>query len=432
MRLPLAKLGRVPAGLTQAHTAQQNIGEITFVLGHELQHGFNRVATRQALTRFASTVRQIAENAPAPRDYTAPTATLLAQNRRDEALAEIAGWNAIVSRVRHANPGAGLQEIFEAQPGRMGDFIDRHTSPNISYIVKPNLSLNADMTLSATPANVEAMGQNYFDKAARTPGGLGARGSSDYVNYYGRNLVSFIAQTERHYHRASPGVAAPQMGLDLGRLRLSERLLEENGIDLGRDSQPMPYYDLGNSPPSEHLFQHTRVTNRHVSPLVTGLPTAAPIVQPVHPQPAPGAMEPDHPDHALLQHLRSDVRRLDQHAGKGWDDASERLTASAFVIAKMKGFTAQDELQLAFNVPSERYAAGEILHLVRQGPRASSDPAANRIHMDTLEALASPAAERYRQAEGPNMANEKERAFPVAQQSQSHHAPARDVPVMRM
>src|SRR5690606_28914702 len=64
-------------------------------------------------------------------------------------------------------------------------------------------------------------------------------------------------------------------------------------------------------------------------------------------QPAPASRtapprrpdEPDHPDHALLDRLRVRVRELDQQAGKGWDESSERLAASALVMARKMGFT---------------------------------------------------------------------------------------------
>jgi len=431
MRLPLAKLTTPPAGPGSNKIAQENAGEITFVLGHELQHGFNRAATRQAYTDFAKDVRQIAKDDPAPRDYTAPTGVLLAQNRRDEATAEIAGWNAVVSRVKSTNANPSLQDIYEAQPSRMKDFID--VAGN-KYTLKPNLALNTDLSLSATPANVEAMGQNYFDKAPRSPGGLGPRGNSDYANYYGRSPVSFVAQTERHYHPSQPGAAAPQMGLNLSRLRLSEKLLEENGIDLGNHQQPMAYYDFSNQPPAPHLFQHTKTTHQHVSPIAAEVLDSELTRQRTQPTPSPSLPDFDHthPDHDLLEKLRNGVHRLDQETGKAWDDASERLAASALVMAKEKGFTAKDDLQLAFNNPNQRYAAGELLHLSRQGANESPDPAANRTLMTTAEALSKPVAERYQEAHAVNTPQEHTQATHLAQQSISPDDPTRGGPVMRM
>jgi hypothetical protein len=426
MRLPLSRLTTPPQGPFQARTAQENAGEITFVLGHELQHGLNRVATKQAYIDFANDVRQIAKNDLSPRDYTAPAAALLAQNRRDEAGAEIAGWNAIVSRVKSANPNStpSLQDIYEAQPGRIRDFVDKVGN---TYTLKPGLQSNQDLTLSATPANIEAMGRHYFDKAATTSN-LGALGNSDYVNYYGRSPVSFIAQTERHYHPPQQGVTAPQMGLDLTRLRLNEKLLEENGIDLGQHQQPLPYYDLANQPPTAHLFQHTKTTHQHVSPIAAEVLEAE--MQRGQAQPSPASRRSD-TDQSLLEKLQGEVRRLDQAAGKPWDDASERLSASALLMAKQAGFSANDELRLAFNQPTQRHAGGAILHLFRDGLSASPDPAANRASMTTAKALSTPAQERYQEVDA--LAQTQAQAQQHAQQQVlSPDDPTRSGPVMRM
>lgn len=64
-----------------------------------------------------------------------------------------------------------LQDVFNAQPGRMSDFIDYSRTPPYAYRPKPNLALNPDLTMSPTASNVEAMGQNYFDKKAIALGG---------------------------------------------------------------------------------------------------------------------------------------------------------------------------------------------------------------------------------------------------------------------
>ena len=47
----------------------------------------------------------------------------------------------------------------------------------------------------------------------------------------------------------------------------------------------------------------------------------------------------DDADQGLLEKLRDEVRRLDRSAGKPWDDASERLSNSALLMAKENGFT---------------------------------------------------------------------------------------------
>lgn len=112
----------------------------------------------------------------------------------------------------------------------------------------------------------------------------------------------------------------------------------------------------------------------------------------------------EHPDNSLLQKMRGCVQVLDEATGKSWDDASERLCASAFLMAKKQGFTERDDLKLTFNQPTERYASGELIHLLRRGPTASHDPARNRTHMTTVDALSKSAHERYGEVEALDLA----------------------------
>jgi hypothetical protein len=104
--------------------------------------------------------------------------------------------------------------------------------------------------------------------------------------------------------------------------------------------------------------------------------------------------ERDHPDHALLERIREGVRGLDQQAGKPWDERSERLSASLLVLAGEKGFTPQDNVRVAFNRPTSTLMAGELVHVFRAASD-SHDPAANRAHMATAQALAVPVEESY-------------------------------------
>jgi hypothetical protein len=104
------------------------------------------------------------------------------------------------------------------------------------------------------------------------------------------------------------------------------------------------------------------------------------------------------PDRTLGEKLRDLVGTLHQHANRSWDETSERLWGAALVMGTEKNFSGQDDLQLAFNKPTEQYAAGEILHIFRTGPNISPDPYANRAHMLTTEALSVPLEQRYQQA----------------------------------
>ncbi|MEA9792139.1 XVIPCD domain-containing protein [Xanthomonas campestris] len=112
-------------------------------------------------------------------------------------------------------------------------------------------------------------------------------------------------------------------------------------------------------------------------------------------------------DSALLEKVRQGVSELDRQARKPWDDNSERLSASLMLMAAEKGFTAKDDLKFAFNTPTPNLGSGEVLHMWRAS-NASPDPAANRAHMPTQEALSVPAEQRLTQVEALQQAKAEE------------------------
>lgn len=127
------------------------------------------------------------------------------------------------------------------------------------------------------------------------------------------------------------------------------------------------------------------------------------------------------PDKALGEKLRGLVGTLDQQANKGWDGTSERLWGAAFVMGTENRFTAHDDLHLAFNKPTEQYAAGEILHLSRSGPNASRDPYENRANMPMTEVLSASVDERLRQVETIGLAQAEQQR--LAQQQELTKGP---------
>jgi hypothetical protein len=241
-------------------------GEATFVLGHELQHSFNAAEIAEANRNFGTAIETTAKSASLLHDYTPAIADLLAANRRDEASAELAGWNAIISAVKADRNEPTLKDIYNKAPGRMADFFEKSERFPYTYTLKSNLSLNDDFTLSATHEgvdNVEAMGQNFFDKAP-SEAKLGRHGNSDYANFYGTSALDWAMATERAFNPPRHGVEAPRMALNLAQLHLARQLLEENGLDLRNNTQPLPYQDLGSMPPTLDHFHHTLQTHTDV------------------------------------------------------------------------------------------------------------------------------------------------------------------------
>lgn len=246
MNLPLSMLA----------PATYDRGEATFVLGHELQHGFNHATTTQAYTTFNADVRAIAQSPNATHDYTTPATALLAANRNDEARAQIAGYNAIVSGVRATNPDATLRDIYNAAPGRMTSFIARDaTTTPPTYAMREGLTVDANLAMTASPLNIEGQGRHYFDQPGSVSR-LGHHGDSDYANYYGAYIASVVSQNERAFAQVVNGVA-PQLTLDMSRLRINEASVERNGVDLGSNQALVPYFD-SSTQPSPRITSTTR------------------------------------------------------------------------------------------------------------------------------------------------------------------------------
>lgn len=370
---PATKAIALPAAmLTTPSPLPFDMGEPVFVLGHELQHGFNRIQTQQAYDRSAKEMEAVAKS-PAPvHDYTSVIERRIAQNRHDEASAEIAGFNAIVGHVKSTNPKATIADIYEANDTRIADFITKSNTTPPTYTLKPNLSLNPDLTLSATPANIEAMGKNYFDKPA-TSSLIGHHGNSDYANYYAASAIGLAVQYENAYARPYNG-AQPRMVVDMQKLGLSEKLLEENGIFLGQGQPaPRPYYDSSKTPHALHHFDHTQQTHTHV---------------PIAPS------DPVHPDHAMLQQIRDHVRELDRTHGREFDQRSEQLSHSLLTLAKDNGLSRVDHVLLSR--PGPALKSGENVFVVQGDP---CDPLMLRADMKTDVAVQTPVAESERQLE---------------------------------
>lgn len=121
-------------------------------------------------------------------------------------------------------------------------------------------------------------------------------------------------------------------------------------------------------------------------------------------------------DQRLLENIRPSLAEAEQRLGKPWDDASERVTASLYGAARERMFNGSDDLRVAFNQPTDRYQAGELVFLQRTGVTASPDPYANRISLSTTDAIAQPADQVMQRVQTQEV--ERDRQQQVAQQDQ--------------
>lgn len=330
MSLPLNDLSAATPGSYGAT-------DMVFVLGHEVQHGFNHADAVAAVRLFASRASQIARSNTPAHDYTQTISQAISAGRNDEASAQLAGWNALLSRERTTNPAAGLREMLNLGNNRILDFVALDAQGNL--MPRPGLAFDQDHMLPQTPVNISAEAGYYFDKfPVGTPGkarqdtvGLGYRGDSDYPNVYGASLVSTVINIERHFAHKVDGKPA-EIHIDMAAVRLSEPLLEHNGIDIRIDpGVNQPYYDSGQSPPALHHFDNT-VDRSKPGTFHNYLQNVTPRQEAL--EQGGGPDEPGHPDHALLEQIRAGVRRIDEGVGKPYDAMSERISRCLLAACK--------------------------------------------------------------------------------------------------
>ena len=257
MNLPAASLqAQVPGSRVIGY----NPYELSFVIGHEVQHGFNSLGAAKGRSDFIHDAQAIAATRSPVHDYTLAIEKYVQSGRDDEARAEVSGWNALQSRVRQENPNATLSDMYSVAQGRVGDFVERVNGQPLSP--RPNVQLNADLTMSPTTSNVAAMGHNYFDRPTpshmpagdtRAPMNLG--GVSDYTNYYARWAVSTASWAEQ----SAPTIHGqkPQIVIDMAHAGLYEDMMERSGMNLGPSKQSVPYLDSSHVPATPHRFDHT-------------------------------------------------------------------------------------------------------------------------------------------------------------------------------
>ncbi|MET4676308.1 MULTISPECIES: XVIPCD domain-containing protein [unclassified Luteibacter] len=322
-----------PPGSTSGGYRASNL---TFVIGHEVQHGFNAQDAEQARKAFIRDVRALAATPGPVHDYTALVERHIQSGREDEAKAEIAGWNALRDRVQHDQGSVTLTNLRQAEPQRVDDFLE---VANGKLGPRSNLHLKSDLSLSPTPDNVAAMGHNYFDRttvAHHLPGdsrqdiGLGVGKQSDYPNYYAGWAVAVIGSEERTAaHGKGP---APQIQINMKHAGLYEEMMEKGGLDFSPSKLAVPYLDSSTQPATPHRFDHTADGPNQYQ--------YVPV--------APNRLDdPGHPDHALYQQARGHVVALDQSLGRTPDVHTDQLASAAVVQARADGLHRIDQVALS-------------------------------------------------------------------------------------
>lgn len=434
-----------PLGL-QTRSASNSQGrfndtDMTFVLGHEIQHSFNHPAKTQATADFLRDIAAQAQVRAPIHDYTDELRAYIQAGREDEAKAEIAGWNALLSKEKQSNPNSGLAAMYQTRNDRVMDFVERDTATR-AINPKPGLVFNQDGTLSQTPGNIAAMGQHYFDRPSpnyaqpgQRPVSIGEhkdhagnlRPTADYPNYYGTWAMEKIVQAEDQANVTFQG-ARPRVTIDMAGLRLREDLIENEGLDLGRNKTPRPYYDSSKTPPALHHFDHTQdgsvspAQDHTYVPATAAAPAAAPF----------GPDDPAHPDHAMLEQIRGGVRKIDEGIGKPYDAMSECVSRSLLAACKDN----REAYPNAGNQSLAENALGRVDHVLmgKTGnifavEGALDDPAHKRAHVSIEQAIQTPVEQSDAKLQQANQAIAQERQMAQQQKlSRSINDPSQGGP----
>lgn len=224
---------------------------LIFQLGHEIQHGFfyYEQGHKETENRVLAEIDKIVESDAKRKDYTRPAKTLQDAERNDEALAMIAGWNAVVSyeQKQQGKTKLSLQEIVGDGFGYEQYFLDETALRNKKIIPTKGLKFNPDMTISNNQQ--EILAKTYFDQ----PGDqirLGPHGESDYRNSYAARVISYIVR--KHYAHDPKA----ELVIDMKELGWDEYLIERNGLDLGDENRRGAYHDKSHSKTPQY-FDHT-------------------------------------------------------------------------------------------------------------------------------------------------------------------------------
>lgn len=254
-------------------------------------------------------------------DLTAPTKSYLTEFRHGEALAELAGLNALASRVRvendgHLDPNEFMQRAQPTTSCVLGD------AEKNSLRFAPGVKLNEHGYQNAKdPASVEAVARCYYDQSQR----LGRHRDSGYNDYFGVSAIQTIAAKWYDAERDGRLVhqQAPTVHLDMAALKLDPRQIERNGLDLS--GRTFGFVDLSHGQMQLTTIRHTLTTANQDAPKAEIADRAVAVLRPDY---------PGHPDHGLLEQIRSGVRAIDEKIGKPFNEASERLSRSLLAACK--------------------------------------------------------------------------------------------------
>ncbi|SDY89760.1 hypothetical protein SAMN04487939_10836 [Lysobacter sp. yr284] len=371
--------GELNVSRATLRAAAANPGEMDGLVGalaHEAAHAANqddrvfrhRQFERDLAVRFQSDAQV--------HDPTEIALRLQQRQRWDEAYAELHSVNAVVSRIRHLDPGADDQQVLRRAADTTLCIEQNPNTGEYGWVggIRPNPD---NGRIAYTPDNLEAVALCHFDARADAVR-LGTHRDLDYRNYYAAHTMGRIADLKIAADNLTENpLSAPDapMHLDLGRLGWDLRKIEREGVSFANHKVDFNFYDTTSAKPVMRNLRDAGSLGRQdaVSPDIE--PPALAVKR------ASGPGSPEHADHSLYLQARQGVIALNAQRGRAWDDASERLAASLTALGREQGLSHIDHVVLSGK--SGDAEAGENVFVVEG---RLDDPAHRRAHMKTAMA----------------------------------------------
>ena len=281
---------------------EQRLDMITSTLGHETGHALYADKARKELYFTTGSITDgIRAAGPGGEfDATGLVGAYISDARRNEAQAEIHGWDALASRIEYTNSAPPSRDEMlrraEASTGCIG-----RDHKDVRQLAT-GIVLDSDMHMSDTrlpkagPINLEPVAKCHFDNPRTS---LGAGGAANYTNYYGAYLVQQLADDTRNW------VNPPTIKMDMAKLGLDKTQLESTGLRLGDEG-----FSLIDT--SRNGYKH--VTLHSSGSGIQGTPEPEPsVAQRVSAPPllSPVLSEASHPAHTMYTQTLSLIERGD-------------------------------------------------------------------------------------------------------------------------
>ncbi len=221
-----------PDTFTKIFEKEPRVDVITSTLGHETGHAlYAKQAEKELYFTTGSITDGIRAAGPGGEfDTTGLVGAYIRDARRNEAQAEMHGWDALASRIEYLEGKPPSLEAMLRRADASTDCVDPLKKGG--HKLASGIILDADLYMSdarlpkAGSINLEPVAKCHFDNPRTS---LGAGGAADYTNYYGAYLVQQLADDTRHW------VNPPTIKLDMEKLGLDKTQLESTGLRLGDD-----------------------------------------------------------------------------------------------------------------------------------------------------------------------------------------------------